>query len=90
MAGEDPSRWKRGDESKRRLAMRHRIEHALTDGSVPARKALPQALVHENRVEGRDRVVPWFRVPGGAEPKVRALARLARSSRLAMTWPDTA
>ena len=70
--------------------MRHRIEHALTDGSVPARKALPQALVHENRVEGRDRVVPWFRVPGGAEPKVRALARLARSSRLAMTWPDTA
>ena len=35
------------------------------------------ALVHEIRVEGRDRVVPWFRVPGGANPKVRALARSA-------------
>ena len=58
-------------------AMRHHIEHALTDSSVPARKALLQALVHEIRVEGRDRVVPWFRVPGGAEPKVRALARSA-------------
>ena len=55
-------------------AMRHHIEKALTDGSVPARKALLQALVHEIRVEGRDRVVPWFRVPGGANPKVRALA----------------
>ena len=39
-------------------AMRHHIEKALTDGSVPARKALLQALVHEIRVEGRDRVVP--------------------------------
>ena len=57
--------------------MRRHIEHALTDGSVPARKALLQALVHEIRVEGRDRVVPWFRVPGGAEPKVRTLARSA-------------
>ena len=54
-------------------AMRQHIEHALTDGSIPACKALLQALVHEIRVEGRDRVVPWFRVPGGAEPKVRAL-----------------
>jgi site-specific DNA recombinase len=58
-------------------AMRHHIENALTDGSVPARKALLQALVHEIRVEGRDRVEPWFRVPGGAEPKVRALVRSA-------------
>ena len=57
--------------------MRHHIEHALTDGSVPARKALLQALVHEIRFEGRDRVVPWSRVPGSAEPKVRALARSA-------------
>ncbi len=57
--------------------MRRHIEHALTDGSVPARKALLQAFVHEIRVEGRDRVVPWFRVPGGAEPKVRTLARSA-------------
>ena len=58
-------------------AIRRHIEHALTDGSVPARKALLQALVHEIRVEGRDRVVPWFRVPGGADPKVRAPARSA-------------
>ena len=56
-------------------AMCHHIEHALTDGSVPARKALLRALVHEIRVDGRDRVVPWFRVPGGADPKVRAPAR---------------
>ena len=55
--------------------MRRNIEHALTHGAVPARKALLQALVHEIRFEGRDRVVPWFRVPGGADPKVRALAR---------------
>ena len=33
--------------------------------------------VHEIRVEGRDRAVPWFGVPGGADPKVRALARSA-------------
>ncbi|MHB1585022.1 MAG: hypothetical protein ACYC0E_14860, partial [Acidimicrobiales bacterium] len=57
--------------------MRRNIEKALTGGAVPARKALLQALVHEIRVEGRDRVVPWFRVPGGADPKVRALARSA-------------
>ncbi len=57
--------------------MRHHIAQALTDGAVPARKALLQALVQEIRVEGRDRVVPWFRVPGGANPKVRALARSA-------------
>jgi site-specific DNA recombinase len=54
-------------------ALRDRIPDALTNGSVPARKALLQSLVHEIRVESRDRVVPWFRVPGGAEPKVRAL-----------------
>jgi len=57
--------------------MRRHIEKALNAGSVPARKALLQALVHEIRVEGRDQVVPWFRVPGGADPKVRALARSA-------------
>ncbi len=58
-------------------ATRHQIEKSLKAGSVPARKALLQALVHEIRVECRDRVVPWFRVPGGADPKVRALARSA-------------
>ena len=55
--------------------MRHHIEKAVTNGAVPARKALFQALVHEIRVEGRDRVIPWFHVPGRANPKVRALAR---------------
>ena len=50
---------------------RRHIEQALTDGAVPARKALLQALVHEIRAEGRDRVAEWFRVPGGANPKVR-------------------
>jgi hypothetical protein len=58
-------------------AMRRQLEKSLKNGAVPARKALLQALVHEIRVEGRDRVVPWFRVPGGANPKVRALARSA-------------
>ena len=53
--------------------LRDQIVNALTNGSVPARKSLLQSLVHEIRVDGRDRVVPWFRVPGGAEPKVRAL-----------------
>ena len=68
-------------------AMHHHIKQALTTGSVPARKALLQALVHEIRVEGRDRVVPWFRVPGGAEPKVRALARLAPPAGLEPALP---
>ena len=54
-------------------ALRDRIAAALTNGSVPARKALLQSFVHEIRVDGRDRVVPWFRAPVGAEPKVRAL-----------------
>ena len=68
--------------------MRHHIEKAVTDGAVPARKALLQALVHEIRVEGRDRVVPWFRVPGGANPKVRALARSAWCSQKGLTSPS--
>jgi site-specific DNA recombinase len=58
-------------------ALRRQIEKSLKTGAVPARKALLQALVHEIRVDGRDRVVPWFRVPGGAHPKVRTLARSA-------------
>jgi site-specific DNA recombinase len=49
--------------------MRHHIEKAVTDAAVPARKALLQALVHEIRVEGRDRVVPWFRVPARRGPE---------------------
>ncbi len=53
--------------------MRRHIEQALTNGSVPARKGPLQALAHEIRVEGRDDIEPWFRVPTGGEPKVRAL-----------------
>ncbi len=68
--------------------MRRHIEQALIGGSVPARKALLQALVHEIRVEGRDRVAPWFRAQGSAEPKVRALARSVRSSHKGLAWPD--
>lgn len=49
-------------------ATRRQIEKSLKTGSVPARKALLQALVHEIHVESRDRVVPWFRVPGAADP----------------------
>jgi site-specific DNA recombinase len=54
-------------------AMRQRIQSSLNDGAVGPRKALLQALVHEIRVQGRDGIVPWFRVPTGSEPKVRAL-----------------
>ncbi len=57
--------------------MRQHIEKAVTGGTVPARKAILRALVHEIRVEGRDRVISWFRVPGGANSTVRALARSA-------------
>ena len=39
-------------------ALRRQLEKSLKNGAVPARKALLQALVHEIRVEGRDRVVP--------------------------------
>ena len=61
----------RRDRGARGLKLRRQIEKSLKNGGVPARKA----LVQEIRFEGRDRVVPCFRVPGGAEPKVRALAR---------------
>ena len=61
--------------------MRHHIEKAVTNGAVPARKALLQALVHEIRVGGHDRFVSSFCVPGGANPKVRALARSASAGR---------
>jgi hypothetical protein len=66
------------DRSQGRVRAQRNIEHALTHGAVPARKALFEALVNEIRVEGRDRVVPWFLVPGGADPQVRALTRSAR------------
>ncbi len=48
--------------------------HHIERGAVPACKVLLHVLIHEIRVEGRDRVVPWFRVPGGADLNVRALA----------------
>ncbi len=67
--------------------LRDQIADALAKGSVPARKALLQSLVHEIRVEGRDRVVPWFRVPGGAEPKVRALGGWAPPAGLEPALP---
>ncbi len=69
-------------------ALRRQLEKSLKNGAVPARKALLQALLHEIRVEGRDRVVPWFRVPGGANPEVRALARSARCSQKGPTSPS--
>jgi delta-aminolevulinic acid dehydratase/porphobilinogen synthase len=44
---------------------------------MPAKKALVQALVHEIRVEGRDAIIPTFRVPTtGQDQKVRTLPGL--------------
>jgi hypothetical protein len=57
--------------------VRAHIGDALASGATPARKALLQALVHEVRVESREKVVPWFRVRSGASAKVRALGGLA-------------
>ena len=53
--------------------LRERIHEAVTQGPMPAKKALAQALVHEIRVEGRDAIIPTFRVPTLAGPgqKVR-------------------
>ena len=68
-------------------ALRDQIAHALANGSVPARKSLLQSLVHEIRVDSRDRVVPWFRVPGGADPKVRALGGWAPPAGLEPAHP---
>jgi site-specific DNA recombinase len=58
--------------------LRERIHEAVTRGPMPAKKALVQALVHEIRVEGRDAIIPTFRVPTLAEPgqKVRTLPGL--------------
>ena len=67
-------------------ALRDQVANALADGSVPARKALLQSLVHEIRVDGRDHVVPWFRVPGGAEPKVRAVGGWAPPAGFEPAW----
>jgi hypothetical protein len=58
-------------------AVRDAIEVGFATGSAPNRKALLQSLVHEIRVDSRDHVVPWFRVPGGEPGKVRALGGLA-------------
>lgn len=65
-------------------ALRAHIDDALANGATPARKALLQALVHEVRAEGRDKIVPWFRVRRGEPKKVRALGGLARP-----TYPPT-
>jgi site-specific DNA recombinase len=53
--------------------LRAHIEEALINGAIPAQKAVLQSLIHEVRVESRERVVPWFRVRGGEPAKVRAL-----------------
>jgi hypothetical protein len=47
-----------------------------TTPSAKARDTKRRATAshHEIRVEGGDRLVPWFRVPGGADPEVRAAA----------------
>jgi site-specific DNA recombinase len=48
--------------------LRERVREALTQGPMPAKKALVQALVHEIRVESRYTIIPTFRVPTPAEP----------------------
>ncbi len=44
------------------------VRVALQDGPTPARKRLLRTLVHEIQVEGRHRIIPIFRVPGGHQP----------------------
>jgi hypothetical protein len=43
--------------------IRQQVLAAIANGTDRERKTLLQALVHEVRVEGRDRVIPTFRVP---------------------------
>ena len=62
--------------------IRAHIDDALPNGATPVRKALLQALVHEVRVESREKVVPWFRVRSDASAKVRALGGLAHRGRV--------
>lgn len=62
--------------------VRTSIRDVVTSGPPRMQKALLQALVHEVRVEGRQAVTPWFRVPTeGAKDvpvaKFRPLATLA-------------
>ena len=56
--------------------VRAHIAEALINGAIPARKALLQSLIHEVKVESRERIVPWFRVRSGDPVKVRALGGL--------------
>jgi site-specific DNA recombinase len=58
------------------------IREVVASGPPRMQKALLQALVHEVRVEGRQAVTPWFRVPTEGTTdvpaaKVRPLATLA-------------
>jgi len=49
-------------------ALRARIRDVIANGSIPARKALLRALVHEIRVDARDHIQPFFRVPVSGSP----------------------
>jgi hypothetical protein len=79
------------------LAVTTRLQRLETFATTSA--AL-QALVARIEVESRSAVRPSFRIPlDGTHPtapnpstigKVRPPSGSARSSRLAMTWPDTA
>ena len=47
------------------VAMECHIEQALTAARCRLARCISKPLVHESRVEGCDRAVPWLRAPGG-------------------------
>ena len=44
------------------------VRVAVSEGPTPARKRLLHTLVHEVQVQGRDAIIPVFRVPTGQPP----------------------
>ncbi len=44
------------------------VRAAVSEGPTPARKRLLHTLIHEVQVQGRDAIIPVFRVPTGQPP----------------------
>jgi hypothetical protein len=66
------------------LAQQVRI--ALQEGPTPACKLLLRTLVHEIQVEGRHKIIPVFRVPGGGPPAPRRGVRTMYRSVAGTPW----
>ncbi len=81
-------------------AIRDHLAETIQSGEAATKKGLLQNLVHDTRVEGRQNIKPYFRLPIGPatatnpDPstpgqKVRTPSGPVRSSRLGLSWSFT-